>query len=529
MFARQVTVCAMFAVSLALAQPAGEEGFVIVCPIEGMIDNGIGVFVERAVEEAEAARAIIFIVDTPGGMVDSAIEITKSIMSAPCPTIAYIKGMGAISAGALISYSCGDIIMKPDSNIGAATPVIASPQGMQPTGEKEVSFMRAKMRALAERNEYNTAIAEAMVDKDIELVLRVDSEGGTHISGRYPDLSKEEDKAPVAVIEDPAKIARRLIEELPAELDAVKRLADDILREEEEEPAAEPLRDEADLAEGGVLLPAGKLLTLTPREAIKYGLIPTTANNLEEVMAYYGYHGAEVRRLEMTWAEDVFRFLSNPMIAGLLLMLGIGGLYLEMKTPGFGVPGTIGLVCLGLFFGSHMVLAVAEWLDVILVLAGIGLLLIEVLILPGFGAAGVGGIVCLALGFYLSLTNVTIPQYSWDYERLQDAFISLLVALATLAAMIAAMWKLFPRTPFYGRLVLQHAQMAGDGYVVQTAEQHDAAIGMEGVAVSMLRPAGRGRFGGETYQVMSRSDYIGKGTPIRIVRAEGNRYVVDKL
>ena len=520
---------ALFWLLLAMA-PWGvaEDGFVVVCPIEDMIDDGVAVFVERAVEEARGAKAIIFEVDTPGGLVDAAIEISKSIMSADCRTIAYIKGMGAISAGALVSYACDEMIMAPDTNMGAATPITFSAEGIQPTSEKEVSFMRAKFRALAERHERNPAIAEAMVDKDIELRLYVDERGESLIYGVYPEATGE---APSwdAASKDPVEIIRKAFEDLPPELEPVKKLAEGILSEsEEEKPVEEPV--EPDYPAGGqVLLPTGKLLTLTPKEAIKYGVIPATANGLEEVMAYYDLDGLEVRRLEMTWAERVFRFMTNPMVAGLLLMLGIGGLYIEIRTPGFGVPGIIGLICLALFFGSHYVLGMAEVVDILLILAGIGLILVEVFVLPGFGIVGVAGGVCLVAGLYLTLTNVPIPQYSWDFQRLENAGTSIVVATTTLAGLIYVLWKVFPHTPLYGRLVLEHAQLAGKGYVVQTAEQRDAAIGLEGVAVTMLRPAGRGRFGDTTYQVVSRAEYIEKGTPIVIVAVDGNRHVVDRL
>ncbi|MEX2016152.1 MAG: ATP-dependent Clp protease proteolytic subunit, partial [Candidatus Hydrogenedentales bacterium] len=112
---------------------------VIVCPIEGMIDEGIAVIVERAVEEAneKGAKALIFRIDTPGGRVDSAVKIASAIQRSRTLTIAYIEGMGAISAGALISMACDEIVMAPGSNIGAAAPVIPTAEGMQPTGEKE--------------------------------------------------------------------------------------------------------------------------------------------------------------------------------------------------------------------------------------------------------------------------------------------------------------------------------------------------------------------------------------------------------
>ena len=122
----------------AQAQEApAPEAFIVVCPIEEMVDDGMAVIVERAIEEARGAAALIFHVDTPGGLVDAAIEISNSILNAPCPTIAYLDGMGAISAGALISYSCDHIVMAPATNIGASAPVLAGGQEAAPTMDKK--------------------------------------------------------------------------------------------------------------------------------------------------------------------------------------------------------------------------------------------------------------------------------------------------------------------------------------------------------------------------------------------------------
>ena len=125
-------VCLFLGAALLLLCPgftpgvnAQEEDFVVVCPIDGDILDGIAVVVKRAVtEEAQGAKAILFIIDTYGGRVDSAIDIANTIMEAPAPTIAFIKGRGAISAGALISYACDQIVMAPGANIGASTPVV---------------------------------------------------------------------------------------------------------------------------------------------------------------------------------------------------------------------------------------------------------------------------------------------------------------------------------------------------------------------------------------------------------------------
>ncbi len=516
---------------LLLALPAGardqqppDPPYVVVCPIEGMIDDGIKVLVDRAVRQADKAEAIIFTVDTFGGRVDSAINIANSIMDAPCPTVAYIVGKGAISAGALISYACDHIVMEPGTNMGAAAPVFATMEGMEEAGEKEVSVVAAKMRALAEEHGHNPDIAEAMVDKDIELrAKRVGDRLVIEGSRKSPQPGGED--APPNL--DPEEIIRRITEGLGRELPGPMR---ESMRERAPKmPESLPPVPEGETPpEGEIVLPAGKLLTLSTKEALAFGVIPATANTIEEVMEYYGYSEAEPYHLEMTWAERLFRFLTDPIVAGFLLMLGIGGIYFELKTPGFGAPGVLGIVCLTLFFGAHYIIGLAEWIDLLLVVAGVVLILLEVFVLPGFGIAGVSGILCLLVGVYLSLTDFTIPEYSWQYQRLQDAALTLSITLASTTVFIALIIRILPQTPIYRHVVLQDAQLAELGYTVQSTEQARSAIGLRGVATSVLRPAGRGRFDGKTYDVVSRGEYIEEGNPIVIVEVDGNRYVVEK-
>jgi membrane-bound serine protease (ClpP class) len=233
----------------------------------------------------------------------------------------------------------------------------------------------------------------------------------------------------------------------------------------------------------------------------------------------------------MTWTEVAFRWLTNPTVSSILLLLGVGGLYFEVKTPGFGIPGVIGITCLVLFFGSRAVLGLADWVDIALVVIGVGLILLEIFVIPGFGIAGVAGILCLLTGFVLSfiLNDWQLPRYSWDYQRLEDAAWSLSLALGLFLVFVVVTWKILPHTPIYGRLVLADAQLAEAGYVAQTNQEEEENIGLQGEVISMLRPAGRGRFGDKSLQVVSRGEFLKPGTPIVITQVEGNRYVVEPV
>ncbi|HOF40910.1 MAG TPA: NfeD family protein [Candidatus Hydrogenedentes bacterium] len=539
---------------LALAQgedapphPDSDYGYIIVCTLDGEVDEAMAVFVERIADYAEDAEGVVFIIDTPGGRVDSGLEVTKAIQHAGkfCPTIAYITdGFSASSAGALVAYACKHIVMTSSATIGAAKPIMLTPQGALPGDEKTVSFLRAKFSALAESNGHNPDLAMAMVDEDIELrAFKV----GTKVLVKAVDgLPRSTASRKTDALEQILDYVDRRLP-LPEELkDAARDLAGEAVGDAESEngTAAVPLSladaeryggpgnpSETYPPEGKLVSASGKLLALTASEAREYGLIPDIFDDLEHVLSFFGLSQYERFEYEMTWPEILFRWLTSPTVSSLLLLFGIGGLYLELKTPGFGAPGIAGITCLVIFFGARAVLGLANWLDIALVLVGLGLILLEIFVIPGFGATGVAGIICVVLGIVLSflLNDWQLPQYQWDYERLTDAAYSLGLSMGLFLIFVAVTWKILPRTPLYGRLVLADEQRAEAGFVAQTDQEEEAAIGLQGVATTMLRPAGRGRFGATTLHVVSRGEFLAPGTPIVVTQVEGNRYVVAPM
>lgn len=142
------------------------DGPAYVVPIEGMIDNGLAVYLERALADAESGNASVVIlhIDTFGGLVDAADAMRKAILNSQVPTVAFIDP-NAASAGALISYAADRIVMVPGASIGAATVVEGT--GGEAAPDKYQSYMRGLMRSTAEANGRDPAIAEAMVDESL--------------------------------------------------------------------------------------------------------------------------------------------------------------------------------------------------------------------------------------------------------------------------------------------------------------------------------------------------------------------------
>jgi membrane-bound serine protease (ClpP class) len=266
--------------------------------------------------------------------------------------------------------------------------------------------------------------------------------------------------------------------------------------------------------------PAGQLLTLTTSEAVGHGYA-VEVQSLEEVLAEIGEPGARVHTMSVNWAEQIVRFLSHPAVSPFLLSIGFLGLLIEIKTPGFGVGGAVGLAALSAFFGSHLILGLAGWEDVLIFGAGAVLLAVEALVIPGFGVAGLLGIVGVVTGLFLSLLG--------GYPTATDIASASGVITTSLLVVLVTTWALLRRMPESSRLArrgifLLTKTSRDTGYTSQ--EERPELVGVEGVALTDLRPTGVGQFGEEHVDVVSDSGWVTQGTPIRILASEGYRHVV---
>ena len=412
--------------------------------LEGMIDPGVAAFMERVIEDAEADEvdAIVFEIDTFGGRVDAATVIRDAILDANALTIAFVNKR-AISAGALISLACDKIVMTQASTMGATTPVDGS--GTK-ASDKVTSYMRAEMRATAERTGRDVKIAEAMVDERIDV----------------PGLSAE----------------------------------------------------------------AGRPATLTTEQALNYQIADETAETLIELLKIYDLGDAEIVEIELNWAEHVLRILTNPVVTSILLAVAMFGLISEVRTPGWGIGGTLSLVALGLFFGSHLIVHLAEWQELGLFAAGLALLILEVVAIPGFGLVGLAGVGAMLA----SLVMTQLGDYQlWSIDEI--AVVSGRLAASMIGAIVLSVVLLrsLSKFPAFNRLVLQSETPAADGYVSSSREHDVDLVGSEGVSVSDLRPAGIGLIAGERIDVMTDGEFIEAQRAIVVVEARGSRVVVKAL
>jgi membrane-bound serine protease (ClpP class) len=268
------------------------------------------------------------------------------------------------------------------------------------------------------------------------------------------------------------------------------------------------------------LATAEELVTLTASQAVEYGIADLEARNLSDALEQLGYAGVTIERLEPTAAERVSRFLTSPFVAAALLAVGVIGILIEIFTPGVGVPGILGVVALLLFFSGAFFAQAAGAVEFILILAGIALLVVELLILPGFGVAGILGIASLIFGTYLIFGTFT------------DTLTVLGLATVIGGALLAfAIWVL-PNTRLTNPLILQTrlGSATASGGAMEGGIEGDGdlreLVGQHGVAMSYLRPAGVARFGLLRVDVVSEGDFVPAGSEVEVVRVEGRRVTV---
>lgn len=270
------------------------------------------------------------------------------------------------------------------------------------------------------------------------------------------------------------------------------------------------------------LIQKGKLLTLTTEEALKHKVADFRAETIESVLEQLALAGAQVKRASPNWAEEFVRFLTNPVVSSLLMSVGMLGIFLEIRTPGFGLPGALGITSLALFFWGHWLVQLVGWEELLLVGAGIVLMGLEVFIIPGFGLAGVLGIGALLAGLSLSLVG---GGATWEFVAMAMGRVLISVVLALAASLL--LLRILPRLPFGRQLILETGLTAGEGYASAPESDH-RWLGKHGTAVSALRPAGIAEIDGERVDVVSDGEFIDEGMSIMVTRVDGNRIVVRR-
>lgn len=283
---------------------------------------------------------------------------------------------------------------------------------------------------------------------------------------------------------------------------------------------AEAMVDAEKVVEG--LNEKGKLVTLTTEQAIKWKMADAVASSPEEFYRQLGMRDASVpKEIETTWSEGLAGFLTSQAISSLLFIIMLVSAYLEYQTPGFGVFGFIALSCFAILFFAHYLTGLASYTELVIFVIGVALLVIELIAMPGFGFVGLAGMLAIMASLVLMLvgSGFVMPDITNAVTRLIWSSGIAIVCMLLLARLLPRQ-KTAGGAPVPSGLILGTELQAGSGDSAAYARDLDLK-GRRGEAVTVLRPSGRVKIGGEEYMAQTEGDFIDRGAAIEVIRVDG--------
>lgn len=409
--------------SISLADDSND---VYVIPISGEINRATANFVKNAIEDANEKdpKAIIFEIDTYGGLVDQAIEIKDAILSTNIPTISFVNNK-AVSAGVLITIASENVVMSTNSTIGSAETI--------PNTEKNLSFWRSVLRDTAVYRGRDEQVIQAMADKDV------------------------------------------VIEGLNVQ---------------------------------------GKLVNLTSKEALEYGITDHISNDHKDILAKFDIKNANIVEYEEGLQIKLAKYIATPALSSLLLTIAFVGLIIEILTPGFGIGGTISILGFGLYFAGNILSGSSTWSALALFILGLILIVIEAIV-PGFGLPGISGAILVLVGIVLATDSLVVALFS----------LSIAIIITTILTVILV--KLGYRSKLLDRFILTGQDEKHEKYIVKRSKA--SYLNKIGVAATELRPSGFINIEGERIDALSDEGFISSGASIEVVRVEGSKIFVRRI
>ena len=440
-------------------------------PIRDQIGPPILDILRRGLKDAIISKADIVILDmdTPGGELGVTLEIMQEIIESfdrfDGSIITYVN-REAISAGAYIAIATNEIAFAPYAQIGAAEAVSGGGGNIDSSMKRKVnSYLKAKIRSYSGNYRYRSRVMGSMMDANETLLI--------------------DGKPPLA-------------------------------------------------ADGSIIQKEGELLTLTAEEAVRQygdppqpllgiGIYETVETLLDEKLGVGNYN---LSKMEINWAEKVGLWLNS--IGPIIIGIGLLGLFIEFKTPGFGFFGIAGIVFVLIFFGSKYVSGLAGQEEILVFLLGVSLVVLELFLFPGLIFPAIIGL-CMIIGSILWAMVDVWPNtdFTWSVATFEGPIKELSYAILITIGLVLLLTRILPKTTVWNKLIL--SSTVGDAtFNNATQGESEPVVGALGKSVSELYPIGQVELEGRRYEARSSLGKISKGVVIKVTGKDDHGLIVVK-
>ncbi len=486
-------------------------------------------FLKKTLQKAEKnnIKAVIFEIDTPGGSVKTAYEYASILAKSKVPVIAYVNPHG-ISAGMIIALAANRIAIDPAGIIGDAMPIQMSRGGIIPIIDREHKYNREnedkeedkkkkeepkKEEPEKEESKKEVTKEDKNKDSDKAVIERMEKEL-KKLKDRLDKKTKKKNNTYKSTEKDLANqkfltVFFKKLETYAEKNDRPKRVV---------RAMADPyqkLTMERDGYKHSKISP----LTLSAKEAKKLKVVDYICDSREELLDELGLENCRVEVIKKSAVDQIVSFLTYPAIAGILIALGLVGIYVEIKTPGFGVPGVLGVTALTLFFLGHMGSGASEWGPIVIFFVGMVLLALEIFVIPGFGIVGLLGITCIVVSFFAAFGFKNFATAS------QTVAYSLLGALVTIILLTV---YVLPKSSIFKWIRLDTVQKHEEGCSSHKEVSLDL-LHQTGVVHTTLRPVGSIIINDKIYEAATQGAFIEKGEKVEVIEATPMKIVVKKV
>jgi membrane-bound serine protease (ClpP class) len=407
--------------------------------------------------------------DTPGGELGVTLEIMQEIIESfdrfDGSIITYVN-REAISAGAYIAIATNEIAFAPYAQIGAAEAVSGGGGNIDSSMKRKVnSYLKAKIRSYSGNYRYRSRVMGSMMDANETLLI--------------------DGKPPLA-------------------------------------------------ADGSIIQKEGELLTLTAEEAVMQygdppqpllgiGIYETVETLLDEK---FGAGNYKLTKMEINWAEKVGLWLNS--IGPIIIGIGLLGLFIEFKTPGFGLFGIAGIVFVLIFFGSKYVSGLAGQEEILVFLLGVSLVVVELFLFPGLIFPAIIGL-CMIIGSILWAMVDVWPNtdFAWSVATFKGPIKELSYAILITIGLVLLLTRILPKTTVWNKLIL--SSTVGDATINNATQvESEPVVGALGKSVSELYPIGQVELEGGRYEARSSLGKISKGVVIKVTGKDDHGLIVVK-